>query len=187
MLLYAALIDDPQEQRRFVSIYENYRKQMYAVAINVLHDPELAEDAVHNAFLGIASSMKCVPKGTDDSVRAYVLVCAKNAARRVLAKELRQRDLTNSLIELPLDAPSAYEEFEQSEDYDRLVKAIRRLSPIYRDVLLMHYVYELRLDEIAARLERKKGTVKQQLERGKKQLLELYRKEGASDEKAVNL
>ena len=126
-------------------------------------------------------------EGTDDSVRAYVLVCAKNAARRVLAKELRQRDLTNSLIELPLDAPSAYEEFEQSEDYDRLVKAIRRLSPIYRDVLLMHYVYELRLDEIAARLERKKGTVKQQLERGKKQLLELYRKEGASDEKAVNL
>ena len=187
MILYAALIDDPKEQSRFVALYEGYRKQMYLVALRVLQDQALAEDAVHNAFFGIAMSMKHVPEGGGDEVRAYVLTCAKNAALRIRWKESRQAQLTKGPIPVIPNAASAYEEFEQSEDYDRLLNAIRKLPPIYRDVLLMHYVYELDLDEISIKLSRKKATVKQQLFRGKQQLLALYRKEGDPDAEAVNL
>ena len=91
------------------------------------------------------------------------------------------------MIEVFSNVPSAYEEVEKSDEYDRLVCAIRKLDAIYRDVLLMHYVYDLSLDEIAVKLSRKKKTVKQQLTRGKKQLLALYRKEGSADEAVINL
>ena len=187
MLFYAALIDDPKEQSRFVALYEGYRKQMYYTALRILQDQTLAEDAVHNAFLGIARSMKRVPQGNGDEVRAYVLTCAKNAALTIRWKESRQTQLTQELIEVIPDGASAYEEFEKSEDYERLLKSIRRLSPIYRDVLLMHYVYELDLDEISVKLSRRKATVKSQLFRGKQQLLALYRKEGDPDAEAVSL
>ncbi len=187
MILYAAMIDDPREQTRFNELYEGYRGQMYAVAYRVLNDQGLAEDAVHEAFFGIAMSMKTVPEGNGPELRAYLFTCAKHAALRIAQKEYRQEQVYEQQTPILELAPSAFEEVERSEDYDRLVAAIRQLDPIYRDVLLMHFVYELSLDEVADRLCRKKKTVKQQLTRAKKLLTELYRKEDPANEAAVNL
>ena len=88
MIIYAAIIDDPKEQTRFNELYEGYRKQMYMVAFRVLHDHGLAEDAVHNAFMGIAMSIKTVPDGEGKEIRAYLFTCAKNAALRILKKKV---------------------------------------------------------------------------------------------------
>ena len=187
MILYAAMIDDPHEQTRFNALYEGYRGRMYVVAYRVLNDHGLAEDAVHDAFLGIAMSMKTVPDGDGPEVCAYLYTCAKNAALRILQKEYRQEQVYEQSTQILEVGPSAFDEVEQSDDYDRLVAAIRQLSPTYRDVLLMHYVYELSLDEIADRLFRKKKTVKQQLTRAKKLLADLYRKEDPANEAIVSL
>ena len=81
MILYAAMIEDPREQTRFDELYEGYRGQMYAVAYRVLKDRTLAEDAVHEAFLGVAMSMKTVPEGNGPELRAYLFTCAKHAAQ----------------------------------------------------------------------------------------------------------
>lgn len=187
MLFYTALIEDENEQVYFNELYEGYRGRMYAVAYRVLNDHGLAEDAVHDAFLGVAMSIKTIPRGPEAEVRAYLFTCVKHAALRIREKERRQDQIYVQEKESVEIVPSAYEQVEQSEDYERLVRAIRQLDPIYRDVLLMRYVYSLSLDEVAARLCRKKKTVKQQLTRAKKILTELYRKEGAADGAAVNL
>ena len=49
------MIETPKEKRKFVILYEKYKYLIQKVAMDVLHDSFLAEDAVHNAFVSVAN------------------------------------------------------------------------------------------------------------------------------------
>lgn len=51
------MIDTPEDKRKFVALYDKYRRLMMKTALDVLHDPYLAEDATHNAFVGLAHNI----------------------------------------------------------------------------------------------------------------------------------
>lgn len=177
LLMYMAMIDDKPDQLRFERIYYSYRKQMIRVAERVLHNPDEAEDAVQNALLGIARNIKNVPQ--DERVeRAYALTASKNAALLLLPKQ-QQRDNTLDFTELNIQSKDdLFQQVVNSLDYDLLLRAMRQLDPIYRDVLMMVYVQEQSVEAAADILQRKKETVRKQLQRGKKLLIELCVKEG---------
>ena len=59
-MLYAAVIDDAEDIKKFEKIYYEYREQMFFVANKILRDSYEAEDAVQNALLGIARSIRTV-------------------------------------------------------------------------------------------------------------------------------
>lgn len=177
LAFYATLLDEDVEQPCFEAIYNGFRKQMLVVANRVLQDLHDAEDAVQMALLGIAANIKSVPTGDEKLLRAYVLTAAKNKAITILHQRNRRAEVEIS------DAPDAvdedmFEQVTQSQDYDRLLNAMRQLKSPYREVLLLRYVYEKDTGEIAAVLGRKVQTVQQQLCRGKKRLIELCRREG---------
>ena len=178
LLLYTAMIDDTQDQLRFEDIYYSYRKQMLLVAQRILHDPMEAEDAVQTAFLGIARQIKHIPAGNPQIVRSYVLTAAKNAALNMLTKRQQQNELL-SISELDVaDDHNLFDQIASSQDYELLFKAIRKLPAIYREVLMLKYVQELTMKEIAALLGRKFTTIHQQITRGKKLLIAQCREEG---------
>ena len=52
--IYLALIDTQEDQTLFEEIYYQYRNQMYYVSHKILNDDYLAEDALQDAFIGIA-------------------------------------------------------------------------------------------------------------------------------------
>lgn len=54
------MVDTPEEKRKFVILYENYRYLMLKVAVDILHDYQLAEDAVQEAFVRVAKHMENV-------------------------------------------------------------------------------------------------------------------------------
>ena len=49
-MILLMMVDTPEEKRKFVILYENYRYLMLKVAVDILHDYQLAEDAVQEAF-----------------------------------------------------------------------------------------------------------------------------------------
>lgn len=178
LLLYTAMIEDETDQLRFEDIYYRYRKQMLLVAGRVLQSPEDAEDAVQTALLGIARQIKSVPTGNDKVLRAYVLTAAKNAALNLLPQ---QQARENTLDISDVSAASGEDLFRQvqaCQDYDLLLRCMRQMQPPYREVLMLTFVQELSVNEIAGLLHRKPGSVRQQLNRGKKALVALCRKEG---------
>lgn len=178
LLMFAAMIDDEAERLHFENIYNNYRKQMLLVAERILHQPEDAEDAVQTALLGIARTIKSVPNGNPQVLRAYVLTCAKNAALSMLPKK-QQRVQMIDISELSFSSDAdLFQQVAASQDYELLIRAIRQLAAPYREVLMLVYVQEQSVKSTAAILRRKEGTVRQQLNRGKKLLVELCRKEG---------
>jgi len=179
LLLYTAMIDEKPDQLRFERIYYSYRKQMLVVADRVLHNVDEAEDAVQNALLGIARNIKTVPQ--DERVeRAYVLTAAKKAALSMLPKK-QLRDSMVDISELKVAASEdLFQQVMNCQDYDMLLRAMRQMEPPYREVLMLVYVQEQTVKAAADILRRKEETVRKQLQRSRKQLIELCRKEGMS-------
>ena len=57
MLIYMSMIDSDEDKDLFEGLYLKYRKHMKYIALQILGDEYLAEDAVHNAFVKIAKNI----------------------------------------------------------------------------------------------------------------------------------
>ena len=57
MLFYLSLIDTEEEKSKFEQLYHLYRYTMLHVAVSILKETQLAEDAVHEAFIRIAKNL----------------------------------------------------------------------------------------------------------------------------------
>ena len=177
LMFYMAMIDDKADQLRFERIYYSYRKQMVLVADRVLHNISEAEDAVQDALLRIARNIANVPQ--DERVeRAYVLTAAKNAALNMLPKQQRRQEMLNIADVNAAADDSLFRRVQSCSDYELLMRAIRQMDAPYREVLMLVYVQEQTLSAAADVLGRKQETVRKQLQRGRKLLIELCRKEG---------
>ena len=67
-----------------------------------------------------------------------------------------------------------FAEIAASEDYERLLQAINSLPDRYREVLMLRFVQELSVKEIAKLLGRKEWAVRKQLARGKALIQKCY-------------
>ena len=178
-IIYVNIIDDPKHLPRFEEIYEEYYKQMFYTANRVLNDAYEAEDAVQDAFIGIARNMKTVSKITDEKdLFYYVQTAAKHAALNRLPKK---KIYTESI---PLeDAPFVSDNgfwaaLCDKLTYEALVEAIVAIPETYREVLYFHFVMEYTIKETASLLNIKVATAKQRLVRGKKALIQAIQEKG---------
>ena len=182
-ILYADLIDGAANRLRFEEIYETYCRQMFYKANSILQDAYEAEDAVHDAFIGIARNMKTVASiANEQDLRYYVLRAAENAAYN------RTRQTKHYTQAVPLEdvghvlsSGEFWETICSKLDYEALVGIIAAMPRTYREVLYYHFVLEFTMPEVAQSLNLKLTTAKQRLVRGKKLLLQALEKEGSFD------
>lgn len=175
---YTVLIEEDDDRVKFEQIYTIYKKKMWYAANSVLRDGYLAEDAVHNAFVGIAKNMKRISDAESDETLYYVITASKNAAIDIFRKNRRGAEV--NIDELyDIGRPSFYGEFEIENSVQEI---LLKMPSIYRDVLYLLIIEEMPEKEIAALLGRKPGTVHQQVKRGRKILQSELEKGAKADE-----
>lgn len=167
--------DEPQGEK-LRRLYEKYKNRMYIAACRILHDPQKAEDVVHDSFIAISRNIDKIDD--TDSLRAasYCIKAAKNTAYNQVKKSF------NEIPTLMNDEDIFFEEnmldmICTKDNYKKVVDSIMSLDEKYRDVLSLYYLNELTVSEIADLLSRKEGTVKQQLARGRHKLINMIEKE----------
>ena len=172
LLLYLSLIDNEQDKSKFEIIYYEYRDVMMDMALSVLHNKTDAEDALQDTFIRIAKNIDAIDNAYSERTLAYVLKAVKNSAINYYNKNSKERVI---LIGNADNIPDDFflENLRLKEQYNDVINAIIHLDDKYRDVLFYHYVYEMKVKDIAELLGRKTSTVKQQLVRGKKLLLQV--------------
>ena len=111
----------------FETVVKKYEKQMLCVAERILQNRHDAEDAVQTALLRI-SKIK-LPQN-EASLRAYVLTAAKHAALDLLPKQSHDVDLVDVILPCSEDL---FETVAASQDYERLLSAIKPLPEKYRN------------------------------------------------------
>jgi RNA polymerase sigma-70 factor, ECF subfamily len=127
----------------------------------VLGDLNEAEDVVQEAFTRAAARWPRVR--AYEAPEAWVRRVALNQAFTVLRRAKRQLRLLGRLGP-PLEAA------EMPSDVVDVLAAMRRLPATQREVLVLHYLVEFSLDEVARHLRIPGGTAKSRLARGRRAL-----------------
>lgn len=170
------------DKEKLRAIYETYKNRMYIVACRVLDDPYKAEDAVHETFIAIEKNLHKLSDIDSVSTASYVIKAARNTALNMAKKQ--QRESVLPLEEIREQGEDVLlDEICSKENIKTVVNAILSLDEKYRDVLSLYYLNELTVNEIAVSLSRKESTVKQQLVRGRRILINNIEKELNSDER----
>lgn len=177
LAFYMAYIDDEDDREKFEIIYNEYRKRMVSTAYSILRNHEDAEDAVHDTFIKIARNMNSIGDPKSNEALSYVLKATKNTAINLSQKNTtRNKHIHLEDVENMTDE-HFFEKLSVTEDYEKIVSAIRNLNDTYRDVMFYHFVCEMKIKDIADLLGKKNSAVRQQLVRGKKMLIEILEKE----------
>ena len=147
-------------------IYEKYYGLMMYVAMGILKDHALAEDAVSES---VEKMLKIPEKFGDIScnkTRALIVIIIKNTSINML-KKLKPLDLDSGdmIDETVDDSPGLLDEMISKEGYDELVKAVHELPQVYKEVAVLSLLNEMDQTEIAETLGIGYGTVRTRLSR----------------------
>lgn len=180
LMMCLSIVETSEERSLFEQIYYTYRKQMFFVANGILNDEILAEDALQEAFLGIAKQITLFRGMPENKVKAYVLTAAKNAAINIGKQEQRIRQHHTGFDEAAIVSHQDQVLDEQifRETYQVLFLVISRLSAFQRDILMLRYSNNMNCAQIAIALGKKPSTVRKELSRARKALRNGCGKEG---------
>ena len=180
--LYLTLIEEEAGKEKFERLYYRYRSLMHYIAVKILEDDFLAEDAVQEMFLRVARNFQKVGSVESVQTRNFLAVITRNVALSIAKTANRQagvaaaekqepewdrRDMKNAVPDSAFDAVSVTE----------LKKAILALPEHYRMVLYLAGVYEYNLAEISVLLGIPPETVKKRMQRGRRLLWKSLGKE----------
>ena len=173
---YLSIINNEKDRNKFEELYNSYRKQMYELANSILKNGYDAEDVVHEVFYKIAQKHSDIFSRIESDVdlRNYLLKAAKNTALSYIRKNKNTLELDEiSEINYPEISDDKFLDMICARlDAKKLLEVMDSLGGKYREVLYYHFVLELSTAEVAELLNRNIQTVKKQLVRGKRKLLE---------------
>ena len=75
--------------------YALYEQKMFRVALAVLHDESLAEDAVQDAFLQLIKHKVFFPKADSDDCKRYIITVIKNASINIYNKRKNETKIVS--------------------------------------------------------------------------------------------
>lgn len=155
-----------EDRTKFSILYETYRYLLWKVAMDVLHDRHLAEDAVQDAFVKIAGGMGNVGETDSRQTKRYLITVAKNAAIDIYRKRNRQMRQEVSADEMEEEGmPSVRMETDME---NAVLGILQNLPEKYRDIFLLKYSADMENGEIAKICGIREDAVRQRIARGKK-------------------
>ena len=165
-------IENDEERSLAENLYLTYKNHMYGIAYAILHNREDAEDAVMDAVFSIVKNISRFSSIPRNKTESLIVVIIRNVAinRYHYNKRRSTLPLEEAAIDIPDSDPPPEEMFGQKEDYEELLRVIRALDPIYRDILLLKYFYEYDNGTIAAMTGVAETTVRVRLMRAKEKL-----------------
>lgn len=140
---------------------------------------ERAEDAVQDALVDVWTKSRQV-----DDFAGYVAAAAMNRARSRWRTQAAERRAFDRLAAQAANSPAVHDEDPAIVDA-HVAEALRDLPRSQRSVVALHYLLDMSVADVAARLDMAEGTVKTHLHRARETmraaLERLSDREAASD------
>jgi len=159
------------EQSALAELYDRYGRPAYGLALRILRDESLAEDAVQDAFIAIwRTAPRFVPEKGKAST--WILTLVHRRSVDVVRREQRRRTELLEAVHEP-GTHGADEEAWLRLQRERVQHALRQLPDQQREALELAYYGGFTQTELAERLGQPLGTIKSRMFMGLARLREL--------------
>src|SRR5438105_5968099 len=164
------------EESALAELYDRYGRTAYGLALRVLRDERLAEDAVQEAFLTIwRTASRFVPERGKASTWILTLV-HRRAVDAVRHEQRRRADSLERTAEPVVEGVE--EDAWLRLQRERVQEALRNLPDAQREALELAYYGGFSQSELAERLGQPLGTIKSRMVGGLSRLRELLGEPG---------
>lgn len=175
---YLTLIDSPSEKSMFEQWYRLYKKPMLSIAYNILRDYQEAEDAVHESFVKLAEHIDEIDDSNERRLFAFIYTTTKHVALDMSRRQFHNDEFLSYLPPDLLTVDILMDQLCENEEVDSLVKCLQEIPPYYSEILYYHYAEGFTMKQLSHMFHRPISTVRKQLVRGKKLLIEKLQKKG---------
>ena len=139
-------------------IYEKYRDDLLILAVALCHDVNLAEDAVHDAFVVFAEKLQTFH--LTGSLKAYFATCVANRVRDLMRANSRDYVLQRQDCSAQVDLNEPSQTVICNEQLQRLSSALVELPFEQREVIVLRIYGQMRFGAIGKSLGISVNTVK---------------------------
>jgi RNA polymerase sigma factor (sigma-70 family) len=155
-----ALIARSDEQA-LAELYRRFGRLAYGLALRILRDDALAQDAVQEAFLGV---WRAAGRFTAERSKpsTWLLTLVHRRAVDLVRREQRRRTEPLQPKTEPMSA-EAVDEAELATQRETIRGALRRLPPEQREAIELAYYGGYTQSELAERLGQPLGTIKSRM------------------------
>jgi RNA polymerase sigma-70 factor, ECF subfamily len=153
----------------FGRLVERYQDQVYNLACRTLGDPNRARDVAQEAFVRAwraLSGFQGNSKFSSWLYRITINCCYSELRRRGLPADSMP---SHDLDEFKISAGSPGHD-HRVEECDLVDKLLQQLPPLYRGIVVLHYLQGLNCQEISEITGRPVGTIKAYLHRARQKL-----------------
>ena len=156
-----------------------YQRMVFSFLGKFLFRTQVLEDLAQETFLRAYRNIANFNAEKGASFSTWLITIARNLAINEQAKKKRRREHPDSLIDMTQDfgEESPQDILEKRNLYSRVHNAINRLPEKLHAVVVLSYLEELSLEEIAQIEECPVGTVKSRVFRGKQILRQILERE----------
>src|SRR3954464_12507377 len=165
------------DESALAELYDRFGRVAYGLALRILRDEKLAEDAVQEGFLAAwRNADRFIPERAKASTWLLTLV-HRRSVDLVRREDRRRAEPLDEAYEPPADASAEHDAWLRFER-ERVQEALRRLPDQQREAIELAYYGGFTQTELAERLGQPVGTIKSRMFTGLARLRELLAEPG---------
>jgi len=163
--------DEVTSEIKIESLVKEYFSYIHRLTLSILDDSHEADDAAQDTF--IAAHRAAEGFRAEANPKTWLTSIAVNACRSRMRKRKVRQALSTALVALHLlkNPPSSPEEVAIQSEIDRSIwLAVDALDEKHRTPVILRYVHELNVPEIAEILHLSQGTIHSRLHYARQKL-----------------
>lgn len=176
LLFYLSLIETEEDKSKFERLYNQYRRLLKHIAVEMLSDEYSAEDAVHEAFIKLTRHLKGVNENDRHKTTSFVVIIIKSVCNDMLDKA-SNKNIPLSLEEMD-DIGYDSEDLFKSAELEYILSAIESLPDTYREITELKLYHDLADKDIADIVGISNAAVRKRIQRAKEILRKKLAKRG---------
>jgi RNA polymerase sigma-70 factor (ECF subfamily) len=175
-----------KDQAAFIQAYEAHQADIYRFIYFKVNSEAEAQDLTSTVFLKVWSVVQAGKLKGYNTLKSLLYTVARNTVidfyRRNGQLDKVCLDDEDMAIDIVDSRPSALEIVQQDSDLKMIYQALAELKPEYREVIVMHFVNELSVLEIAQVIAKTPGNVRVIIHRGLEAIRKLTNQEKLAPE-----
>ena len=150
------------------TLFRRYQLPLYVYAMELVRNEQTALDIVQETFVNATRYLGSLR--ADAKFGSWLFSIAHQKCQQHWRKPRRDEPLDDSFVELAGEDLSPDDVLIRDEQQEEFMRLLNQLPEIHRSVLLLHFLEEFSLEEIARITSTSVGTVKSRLHYAKKSL-----------------